>query len=853
MKKIYHLIILLIIIIGCNKDDENNPVNESDPQTVVTEQSDIIEVSENTIILNGSNSDLEINDILVSGANAKAPRGFLRKIKGINTVDGQIVLNTERTSLEEGLKYYNTEEDTLSASFNHIFTQNEGRNPSKQNFNIILEIDETVSVNGIDLNLNGNLEITPSLSGNIIIKRNAVGLPYLETLELISQTQNNLSLTLSVETELSFDEEILLGSFQSSPITIFLGGFPVVVIPKVTVSVGANGQINAQLSYSYNNNSIFTAGIRYDENWHFPDSNGFVVNDAGAETNAQVTGSAEVYIKPEFGISLYDEGFVNTGINVKPYARFEGSINTNGYEYGVYGGIAAGAFFKASIFGFNLVDKEWNDLITSAEYEIISGNNNASTPTLTTTNISNITENSAQSGGNVTDDGGSTVSARGICWSTSPNPTTANNTTNNGSGLGNFISQLSGLESNTTYYVRAFATNSVGTAYGNQLTFTTLGSGNVSPAFNPIPADGTTNVPLNGTLSFTPGNNTPANATFKLYFGTNQNPTISFNLGTSTSFSYNNLQENTNYYWKIETLSNSNQILATSNIWDFKTMLNTGGNIYFGDITFHTQQEINDFGLNNYSSITGDIEIWGSSFWTTDPITNLLPLISLSSVGGSLEFVDGEIDLDSFEGLNNLQSIGGNLRIFGNNVNSLDPFINLITVGGNLSLLQGYNISNLSGLSNLNSIGNKLFISNFDLLSNLNDLSNLDISSTNTIGIEFNDNLTDLSGIFNNVNSTMDAIGIGHNNSLLNLNFLNTITHINNYLALSFNPSIDNLDGLNNLIFVGSSISIEYNDNLSDFCGITNAIVNGFYGDYLVQANAYNPSQQDIIDGNCSQ
>jgi len=853
MKKIYYLIFLLIILIGCNKDDENNPINESDPQTVVTEQSDIIEVSENTIILNGSNSDLKINDIIVSGANLKAPRGFLRKIKGINTVDGQIVLNTERTSLEEGLKYFETEEDTLSASFNHIFTQNEGRSPSKQNFNINLKIDETISVNGIDLNLNGNLEITPSLSGNIIIKRNAVGLPYLETLELISQTQNNLSLTLSLETELSFDEEILLGSFQSSPITIFLGGFPVVVIPKVTISIGANGQINAQLSYSYTNNSTFTAGIRYDENWHFPDSNGFVINDAGAETNAQVTGNAQVYIKPEFGISLYDEGFVNTGINVKPYARFEGSINTNGYQYGVYGGIVAGAFFKASIFGFNLVDKEWDDLITSAEYEIISGNNNISTPTVTTTSISNITENSAQSGGNVTDDGGSTVTAKGICWSTSPNPTTGNNTTNNGSGMGSFISQLSGLEPNTTYYVKAYATNSVGTAYGNQLTFTTLGSGNVSPAFNPIPIDGATNLPLNGTLSFTPGNNTPANATFKLYFGTNQNPNTSFNLGTSTSFNYNNLQENTNYYWKVETISNTNQVLATSSVWNFKTILNTGGGIYVGDITFYTQQEINDFGLNNYSSVTGDIEIWGSSFMTTDPILSLLPLITLSSIGESLKFVDAEIDLNNFEGLNNLQSIGGDLKIFGNNVDSLEPFANLLTIGGNLNLMQGYNISDLTGLRNLNSIGNTFSISNFDLITNLNDLSNLDISNTTSIIIEFNDNLTDLSGIFNNVNSTMDAIGIGHNNSLLNLNFLNTITHINNNLTLSFNPSIENLDGLNNLIFVGSSIWIDYNDNLSDFCGITAAIVNGFDGDYLVQANAYNPSQQDIMDGNCSQ
>ncbi len=853
MKNIYYLVIFLFIITGCNKDDENNPPSGSEPETLIAQGADIISVSENTIIITDGITDLEINDIIVSGANANAPRGFLRKIKDINSVDGNIVLTTERTSIEEGLKYFSTTEDTLRASFSHTFTQDDGRSQSKRNFNIVLEIDETISVNGIDLNLNGNLEITPSLSGAININRNGIGLPYLETLELITQTENNLTITLTTETQLSFDEEILLGSFQASPITIYLGGFPVVVIPEVSLSVGANGQINATLTYSYNSNSTFTAGIRYDENWQFPDSNGLVVNSTSAEATAEVTGDAKIYIKPEFGISLYDEGFVNTGINIKPYARFQGTINTNGYEYGVYGGISAGAFFKASIFGFNLVNKEWDDLITIAEYEIISGTGNASTPTVTTADVSNITTTSAESGGNVTDDGGSSVTSRGICWSTSPNPTTVNNTTNNGSGLGSFISQLSGLEPNTNYYVRAYATNDVGTAYGNQLTFATQGSGSISPAYNPNPENGATNVPLNGTLSFTPGNNTPANATFKLYFGTNQNPTTSFNLGASTNFSYNNLQEDINYYWKVETISSTNQVLATSSVWNFKTILNTGGGIYVGDITFYTQQEINDFGLNNYSSVTGDIEIWGSSFMTTDPIISLLPLITLSSIGGSLKFVDAGIDLDNFEGLNNLQSVGGDLRIFGNDIDSLDPFANLITIGGNLNLMQGYNISDLTGLSNLNSIGNTLSISNFDLISNLNDLSNLDISNTTSIIIEFNDNLTDLSGIFSNVNSTMDAIGIGHNNSLLNLNFLNTITHINNNLTLSFNPSIENLDGLNNLTFVGSSIWIDYNDLLSDFCGITTAIVNGFDGTYLVSANAYNPSQQDIIDGNCSQ
>jgi uncharacterized protein (TIGR02145 family) len=106
--------------------------------------------------------------------------------------------------------------------------------------------------------------------------------------------------------------------------------------------------------------------------------------------------------------------------------------------------------------------------------------------TITTTAIGNITASSASSGGNISSSGGSLVTQRGVCWSTSPNPTTANNVTTNGSGTGSFTSTLTGLTANTTYYVRAYAINSAGTAYGNQLSFTAAsgGSGIVS---NPGP------------------------------------------------------------------------------------------------------------------------------------------------------------------------------------------------------------------------------------------------------------------------------------------------------------------------------------------------------------------------------
>jgi hypothetical protein len=95
-------------------------------------------------------------------------------------------------------------------------------------------------------------------------------------------------------------------------------------------------------------------------------------------------------------------------------------------------------------------------------------------PSVITTPVSNITLNSIVTGGNVVSQGLSSVTARGVAYGTATNPTTLNNTTSNGSGTGLYTTNLTGLTPGTTYYVRAYATNSVGTSYGNELGFTTI-------------------------------------------------------------------------------------------------------------------------------------------------------------------------------------------------------------------------------------------------------------------------------------------------------------------------------------------------------------------------------------------
>lgn len=108
------------------------------------------------------------------------------------------------------------------------------------------------------------------------------------------------------------------------------------------------------------------------------------------------------------------------------------------------------------------------------------GNNNGGGTrgiVITTTSAANITNTNATSGGNITSDGGSAIIERGVCWSTTTNPTIANSHTSDGSSVGVFTSNITGLTAGTLYFVRAYATNANTTGYGNQITITTIGGG----------------------------------------------------------------------------------------------------------------------------------------------------------------------------------------------------------------------------------------------------------------------------------------------------------------------------------------------------------------------------------------
>ena len=226
------------------------------------------------------------------------------------------------------------------------------------------------------------------------------------------------------------------------------------------------------------------------------------------------------------------------------YAEYWSSTGGNGSHYTIW-------FYSGSVYS----DFDYNNYRVRPIRQETGGGTTPVAPTVTTSTSTSITTNSATCGGNVTSDGGATVTQRGVCYSTSQNPTTSSQTVTGGSGTGSFTCNLSGLTANSTYYVRAYAINSAGTAYGSQQSFTTTGGGTT-----PVAPTVTTSAPTGVTsYSATCGGNVTSDggATVTqrgVCYSTSQNPTTSsqtVSSGSGTgSFSCNlsGLTANTTYY-----------------------------------------------------------------------------------------------------------------------------------------------------------------------------------------------------------------------------------------------------------------------------------------------------------------
>ena len=236
---------------------------------------------------------------------------------------------------------------------------------------------------------------------------------------------------------------------------------------------------------------------------------------------------------------------------------------------------------------------------------------------LTTTAVNSITQNSAKTGGSITHTGDGEITAKGVCWSTSQNPKISDEKSVNTSDVTDFEITLNNLTANTTYYARAFATNKAGTAYGNEVSFTTLPAGDENAlAINPTPANGATNVPLTTKLNFEINN--PAMDYYELYIDKKNGSGWTM---VTKDLEYNNdtyvLEEGTTYEWKVIIIKKNGQTLQ-GDVWSFTTEGNAGGS---GDanIAFDWKR--------------GEPSVWGS--WRSTAITGNGQFIFAAAYGTS--------------------------------------------------------------------------------------------------------------------------------------------------------------------------------------------------------------------------
>ena len=223
-------------------------------------------------------------------------------------------------------------------------------------------------------------------------------------------------------------------------------------------------------------------------------------------------------------------------------------------------------------------------------------NDPASMSVISTSIITDITTTTATSGGYISSDGGASVISRGVCWSATVNPTTSDSKTTDGDSIGQYVSNIIGLTAGTNYHVRSYATNSVGTSYGADILFMTLGE-SASSITLPATEISLNSATLNGII-----NPNSLSTTITFEYG------ITINYGTEVTAIQSPLTGG-----DIVNVSAHLTGLAIGTTYHFRVKsVNSSGTNYGGDMVFTTLlvADIMDIDGNIYNAIMIGNQVW---------------------------------------------------------------------------------------------------------------------------------------------------------------------------------------------------------------------------------------------------
>jgi hypothetical protein len=221
-------------------------------------------------------------------------------------------------------------------------------------------------------------------------------------------------------------------------------------------------QFGTAINPIFRHNTITNCRVSFDSKTGEPASSG-----VQSQNNILINGSSFKTTNGNgctsctFTFNLYDSGGIGSN-NISGTPTFTGGSTPSTWAGWELTSLSLG--FEDGNDGFDMGTLYYGDGVASP-----------SSPTVTTSAASSITSNTATGNGSVSSDGGATITGRGVCWSTSSNPTTGGTCNTAAGTTGSFSASMTGLSTSTLYHYRAYATNSVGTSYGSDTTFTTSG------------------------------------------------------------------------------------------------------------------------------------------------------------------------------------------------------------------------------------------------------------------------------------------------------------------------------------------------------------------------------------------
>jgi uncharacterized protein (TIGR02145 family) len=475
------LIASAVIFNSCKKNSSSGPVVPVSPVTPVNSTDNILNDNAHlvdTLAISGVTATSvsisksvttyrpKVGDIILVRPCLQSPYGMLSKVTGVSETPTQVVCTIDPSNLNEAFRQLNIDHSYVDTSF----------------FLTSFRTGPRISISLSDGNTLGNgLKLKGVLTLNILktttqyIKKYGSLKPEKIIISADFDTEGStLEITNPDNSAKVFPGITEVFPLPDIPITIFIGPIPFyfVLAEKVTMNTLALS-VSAKGKWTILPKVSFTAGFKYENDvWSSlntisvdPTAIPLVKGDFSPDLTLTATGTI---IEAAYEVTPYHiealKAFIKASntlsLTLKPVTpnyslKYKFDLS-GGIKYKFWDGTDGQASLSASLIDRTLLEGNWAPIALS-----------------TTVPTTSITQTSAVSGGNITDDGGSAIISRGVCWNASINPTVYNTKTSEGTGTGVFISSLTGLIPDKIYYARAYAINSTDTAYGNEVNFTT--------------------------------------------------------------------------------------------------------------------------------------------------------------------------------------------------------------------------------------------------------------------------------------------------------------------------------------------------------------------------------------------